>query len=61
MLQYHLANHGHDFLEDFSAFLHKQLVVARPALVNRPLSMCAVEESEIVPDIVRELRFQTRA
>eukprot|EP01035_Chromulina_nebulosa_P000588 gene588-822_t len=52
VLKDHLSNHRHDFLENLSAFLNEQFVVARSALINRAIAMRTVQKSEVVADIV---------
>ena len=52
MIDDHLRDHRHNFLEYFAAFLHEQLVTARAALVDRAFAFGAVQKAEIVADIV---------
>ena len=50
------GDHWHNFLEDLSAFLDKQLVTIITAFGVHP-----VEEAEIVADIIGKLRLEPRA
>ena len=56
LLQDHGRDQRHDFLEDLSAFLNEQLVG-----LGGVLGRGAVQEAEIVADIVGELRLQVSA
>src|SRR3546814_9083866 len=53
----HRRDHGDDLLEHLAAFLDEELVRLRPRLVDRAVG--AVEETEIVADIVRKDRLRS--